>query len=80
MSHFLTFVFVSPDEANIEQRVNALVDPYFDNEDREQTAEDQIKCDGFVIGGRRSGNFWRRTHVQTPPPELKNDTESSDQD
>ena len=52
MSHFLTFVFVSPDETNIEQRVNALVDPYFDHEGRKEAAEDQIKCDGFVIGGR----------------------------
>jgi hypothetical protein len=52
MSHFLTFVFVSPDETNIEQRVNQLVDPYFAHEDREDIDEDQIKCDGFVIGGR----------------------------
>jgi hypothetical protein len=52
MGHFLAFVFVSPDEANIEQRVNELVDPYFDRETRESTPEDQIKCDGFVIGGR----------------------------
>lgn len=52
MSHFLTFVFVTPDETNIEQRVNQLVDPYFAHEDREDIDEDQIKCDGFVIGGR----------------------------
>ena len=52
MSNFLTFVFVSPDEANIEQRVNALVDPYLYYEDREPIDEDQIKCYGFVIGGR----------------------------
>ena len=52
MSHFLTFVFVSPDETNIEARVNQLVDPYFVYEGREDIDEDQIKCDGFVIGGR----------------------------
>ena len=52
MSHFLTFVFVNPDETDIERRVNELVDPYFDHEDREPISEDQIKCDGFVIGGR----------------------------
>lgn len=51
MSHFLTFVLVAPDEADIEHRVNDLVDPYFDRESAERP-EEQIKCDGFVIGGR----------------------------
>ena len=69
MSHFLTFVFVSPGEANIEQRVNQLVDPYFDNEEREQTADDQIKCDGFVIGGRYDQEIFgvEPRHNLTPP-------------
>ena len=69
MSHFLTFVFVSPDEVNIEQRVNALVDPYFDHEDREPTDEDQIKCDGFVIGGRYDREIFgvAPMHNLTPP-------------
>jgi hypothetical protein len=69
MSHFLTFVIVSPGEANIEQRINLLVDPYFDNEEREQTADDQIKCDGFVIGGRYDQEIFgvEPTHNLTPP-------------
>ncbi|MGI8918188.1 MAG: hypothetical protein ACR2H6_06260 [Pyrinomonadaceae bacterium] len=69
MSHFLTFVFVSPGEANIEQRVNQLVDPYFDNEEREQTEDEQIKCDGFVIGGRYDQEISgvEPTHNLTPP-------------
>lgn len=72
MSHFLTFVFVSPSEANIEQRVNELVDPYFDNEEREQTADDQIKCDGFVIGGRYDQEiFGVESRHNLVPPEFE---------
>ncbi len=69
MSHFLTFVFVGRGEANIEKRVNQLVDPYFDNEEREQTADEQIKCDGFVIGGRYDQEILsvEPMHNLTPP-------------
>ena len=72
MSHFLTFVFVSPNEANIEQRVNELVDPYFDNEDREESPDDQIKCDGFVIGGRYDQEiFGVEPRYNLTPPEFE---------
>ena len=68
MSHFLTFVLVTVDETNIEQRVNDLVDPYFDRESAERS-EEQIKCDGFVIGGRYDGEIFgvAPTHNLTPP-------------
>ena len=72
MSHFLLFVFVSPDETNIEHRVNELVDPYFDHEDREVTDEDQIKCDGFVIGGRYDQEiFGVEPMFNLTPPEFE---------
>lgn len=72
MSHFLTFVFVSPDETNIEHRVNELVDPYFDHEDREVINEDQIKCDGFVIGGRYDREiFGVEPMFNLAPPEFE---------
>lgn len=72
MSHFLTFVFVSPDETNIERRVNELVDPYFDHEEREVTNEDQIKCDGFVIGGRYDREiFGVEPMYNLTPPEFE---------
>ena len=72
MSHFLLFVFVSPDETNIEHRVNELVDPYFDHEDREVTDEDQIKCDGFVIGGRYDQDiFGVEPMFNLTPPEFE---------
>ena len=68
MSHFLTFVLVSPDETDIEQRVNDLVDPYFDRELAERPPE-QIKCDGFVIGGRYDQEIFGMAamHNLTPP-------------
>ena len=72
MSHFLAFVFVSPDETNIEHRVNELVDPYFDHEEREVTNEDQIKCDGFVIGGRYDREiFGVEPMFNLTPPEFE---------
>lgn len=72
MSHFLTFVFVRPDEANIEHRVNELVDPYFDHEGREPSDEDQIKCDGFVIGGRYDQEIFRVEPMSDlAPPEFQ---------
>ena len=72
MSHFLTFVFVSPDETNIEQKVNELVDPYFAHEARDDIDEDQIKCDGFVIGGRYDQEiFGAAPSYELAPPEFE---------
>ena len=68
MSHFLTFVLVAADETDIEERVNDLVDPYFDRESAERS-EEQIKCDGFVIGGRYDREIFgvAPMHNLTPP-------------
>ena len=71
MSHFLLFVLVRPDETDIENCVNELVDPYFDRELAERPPE-QIKCDGFVIGGRYDQQIFGAPPIYNlAPPEFQ---------
>jgi len=50
MSHFLTFVIVSREEADVEQKAHELLYPYFDREIY-ASSKANVKCDGFIIGG-----------------------------
>jgi hypothetical protein len=51
MSHFLTFVIVSREETDVEQKAHDLLYPYFDSEIY-ASSKSKVKCDGFIIGGR----------------------------
>ena len=53
MSHFLTFVFVAREEADVAGRVRELMGPYFAAE-----GDARAKCDGYVIGGRYDGQLF----------------------
>lgn len=58
MSHFLTFVIVGREEADIEQKARDLLDPYFDREGAGVSGNPIAKCDGFIIGGQYDGQIF----------------------
>ena len=53
MSHFLTFVLIDPAEADVERKVDELLDPYFEYSPKRR----ESKFDGCVIGGRYDGQI-----------------------
>lgn len=58
MSHFLTFVFVAREEADVERRVREALAPYFAAEGVYSSVNPRAKCDGYVIGGRYDGQLF----------------------
>ena len=52
MSHFLTFVLVGREDADVARRVDALLGPYFAPDGVHSPGDARAKCDGYVIGGR----------------------------
>jgi hypothetical protein len=52
MSHFLTFVFVEPQEDDHARRAEELMTPYFHAGGAYNSGNPMTKCDGFFIGGR----------------------------
>jgi hypothetical protein len=58
LSHFLTFVFVAREEADVERRVRELLGPYFAPDGVYPSGSRRAKCDGYVIGGRYDGQLF----------------------
>jgi len=58
LSHFLTFVFVGPGEADVARRVCELMRTFFAPEGAYSSGDTRAKCDGYVIGGRYDGQLF----------------------
>lgn len=58
MSHFLTFVLVGREDADVVRRVDALMGPYFAADGVSSSGDAGAKCDGYVIGGRYDGQLF----------------------
>ena len=58
MSHFLTFVFVTREESDVERNVRELMRPYFAPDGVYLSGDTRVKCDGYVIGGRYDGQLY----------------------
>ena len=58
MSHFLTFVLVGREDADVAPRVRELMGPYFAPEGVYASGDPRARCDGYVIGGRYDGQLF----------------------
>lgn len=69
MSHFLTFVIVGREEADVEQKARDLLKPYFDREGAGVSGNPLAKCDGFTIGGQYDGQIFGALPMYNLSPE-----------
>lgn len=58
MSHFLTFVLVAREDADVERKVRELMGLYFAPDGVYSSGGARAKCDGYVIGGRYDGQLY----------------------
>jgi hypothetical protein len=52
MSHFLTFVIINREEADVAQKAHELLYTYFAGDLADILTNPKLKYDGFIIGGR----------------------------
>lgn len=70
MSHFLTFVLVSQEEVDVQQKAHDLLWPYFVSDLANRNPKS--KCDGFIIGGRYDQEiFGVEPMYNLTPPEFQ---------
>lgn len=58
MSHFLTFVIVEAEAADVPQRAHEMLAPYFASDGLYSVENPSAKFDGCVIGGRFDGQLF----------------------
>lgn len=72
MSHFLTFVLIGREDADVVRRVDALIGPYFAPDGVYSSGDARAKCDGYVIGGRYDRQlFGAEPEYNLTPPEFQ---------